>query len=175
VPNNEHRAQIQQFINNSKQFYNMETQTPTVKTPLTKEEMINQLWEQYLVKKAEVEKALKPTYLTGGSFRFGEGTVSGGIDITTARDERKLVEIGAFLTERSNSYQAVAERLGCKVSFTWLGFTEDEWFTDLKTRVDSLQISKRRAELAEFETRLNKVMPQEMRDAKELESLAKML
>ena len=150
-------------------------ETTTAKAPLTKEEMINQLWEQYLVKKAEVEKANKPTYITSGQFRYSENSATGGMDITTVRDERKLVEAGAFLEGRTALYKSVADRLGCKVEFTWLGFTEEEWFTDLQTRVNTLQVAKRRAELQEFETRLNKVMPQEMRDQKELEFLAKML
>lgn len=152
----------------------METKT---KAPvaLTKEQMINQLWAQYEAKKAEVAKANKPSYVTSGQFRYSEGSLANAVDITTVRDERKLVEIGSFLEGRTASYQGVAEKLGCKVEFSWLGFTEEEWFTDLQTRVNSLQIAKRRTELQEFEARLNKVMPQDMRDAKELESLASML
>jgi len=142
---------------------------------LTKEQMINQLWEQYETKKVEVAKANKPSYVTSGEFRYSEGSLANAINITTVRDERKLVEIGSFLEGRAAPYKAVAEKLGCKVEFTWLGFTEEEWFTDLQTRVNSLQVAKRRAELQEFEARLNKVMPQEMRDRKELESLAKMM
>jgi len=142
--------------------------------PLTKEQMIDNLFAQLTLKKAEVASATKPMFITGGLFRYSEG-MTNQTDITTVRDERKLVEIAAFLKERAKSYKESAVELGCDVAFTWLGFTQEEWFADLKTRVNVLQLSKRRSELIELETRLNKIVPQEMRDAMEMKELMKAL
>jgi len=79
------------------------------------------------------------------------------------------------LKERADKYQEAASELGVDVSFTWLGFTVEEWFTDLKTRVNVIQLAKRRSELLELETRINKLVPQDVRDAMELEALQKSL
>lgn len=143
-----------------------------LKTPLTKDQIVEQMMAKLSAKKAEVELATKPSYLTGGSFRYSEGSVSGAVDITTARDERKLVEIAAFLSERSNAYAAAAIELGCEVKFTWLGFTKEEWMTDLKTRVSVLQIAKRKAELQELEILVNKQVSPALREAWEMKAIA---
>lgn len=145
----------------------------TLSTPLTKDQIVAQMMEKLAAKKAEVELAIKPSYLTGGSFRYSEGSVSGAVDITTARDERKLVEIAAFLSERSNAYATAAIELGCEVKFTWLGFTKEEWMTDLKTRVSVLQIAKRKAELQELEALVNKQVSPALREAWEMDAIAK--
>ena len=143
------------------------------KVQLTKDQIIEQMMVKLSAKKAEVELAIKPSYLTGGSFRYSEGSISGAVDITTVRDERKLVEIAAFLSERSNAYQDAAIELGCEVKFSWLGFTKVEWMTDLKTRVSVLQIAKRKAELLELETLVNKQVSPALREAWEMATIAK--
>lgn len=144
------------------------------KTPLTKEQAIDALFVQLELKKAEVALANKPVYITGGGFRYSEG-MSSQIDITTARDERKLIEVVAFLKERAKSYDEAAVELGCDSKFTWLGFSPEEWTADCQTRVNVLQIAKKKAELAALEIRINKVVPQDIREARELVALQKEL
>jgi hypothetical protein len=140
---------------------------------LTKDQIIEQMMAKLEAKRAEVDLATKPSYLTGGSFRYSEGSISGATDITTARDERKLVEIAAFLAERSNAYATAAEELGCEVKFTWLGFTKEEWMTDLKTRVSVLQIAKRKAELQTLEALVNKQVSPDLRAKWEMAEIAR--
>ena len=137
----------------------------------TMEEVINSLFDKVAAKRAQVQLAEKPSYVTGGQFRYSQDSPGGTIDISTVREERKLVEIGAFLIERAKAYAAAAEKLGCNVEFSWFRFTEDEWLKDLKTRVDSLQVNKLRVELDAMENKLNAIMPEDMRKAKELEAL----
>lgn len=145
---------------------------------LTKEELklqvIEQLLNQLELKKAEVAKAIKPFYLTGGIFPYSEG-LSNHVDIALVREERKLTEILAFLKGREKDYVEAAGELGTDPSFKWRGFTTAEWKDDVQTRVNALQIVKKRAELAELEIRVNKHVPQEYRDAKDFEDLQKQL
>lgn len=145
---------------------------------LTKEELmeqlIDQLYEAVAKKEAAIEQAVKPNYLTGGGFRYTAG-MSGQLDITTERDERKLVEVVAFLKERSKSYAEAAEELGCTVKFTWLNFTPDEWKADVQTRVNVLQIAKNKLEVAALRLRIDEVVPKNVRDARELAALKKAL
>ena len=145
-----------------------------VKTPLTKEQIIDALFAQLELKKAEVALANKPVYITGGSFRYSEG-ISNQLDITTAREERKLIEVVGFLKERSRSYAEAAAELGCDAKFTWLGFSPEEWQADCQTRINVLQIAKKKSELAALEIRVNKVIPQDIRDARELAALQREL
>ena len=140
----------------------------------TIDQRVQALFDQLATKKEVVAKAEKPVYVTGGQFRFSED-VSRSIDITTVRDERKLVEILTFLKERSSKYAEASADLGCEVKFTWLGFTVEEWTADLKTRVNILQISKRKAELVELEARLNAIVSPELRRQMELAALEKAL
>jgi len=146
----------------------------TEKTPLTKEQAIDALFTQLELKKAEVALGKKPVYFIGAPFRYTEG-VSNQIDISVARDERKLIEIVGFLKERARSYDEAAAELGCESKFTWLGFSVDEWKADCQMRVNVLQIDKKVKELAALEIRINKVVPQDIRDARELAALQKEL
>ena len=139
-------------------------------TTLTRDERVLALFEKLQAKKAEVANAERPVYVTGGQFRYSE-SVGTSVDIMTARDERKLVEILVFLKDRSERYPAACEELGVIAEFKWLGFTYDEWKQDLKTRISVLQIAKRKAELKELEARVNAVMTPELRAELELKAL----
>lgn len=137
----------------------------------TFEQTINLLFEKVYAKRAEVQLAERPSYVTGGQFRYSQDSPGGSIDISICRDERKLVEIASFLLGKSQNYPEAAEKLGVKTVFTWFQFSVDEWMKDLKTRVNSLQVTKLKAELDSMESQLNDLMPEEMRKAKELEKL----
>lgn len=141
---------------------------------LTHDEKVQLLFDKLQAKKAEVENAMKPQYVTGGQFRYSE-SMSAPIDIVTVRDERKLVEILTFLKERSEKYASASEELGVEANFTWLGFTVEEWTIDLKTRVSILQLAKRKAELKELEERVNAIVSPELRRKMEVEALEKLL
>lgn len=141
---------------------------------LTHEERVKALFAKLQEKKAEVANAERPTYITGGQFRYSE-SIGNSIDVCTERYERKLVEILTFLKERSAKYVEAAEELGVDTKFTWLGFTVEEWSKDLKTRVSVLQIAKRKAELVELEKRVNAVVSPELRMKMETEALEAIL
>lgn len=141
---------------------------------LTHDEKVQLLFEKLQAKKAEVANAMKPHYITGGQFRYSE-SIGNSIDIVTVRDERKLVEILTFLKERSEKYDSAAKELGVIAEFTWLGFSVDEWTTDLKTRVSVLQLAKRKAELKELEERVNAIVSPELRRKMEVDALEKLL
>lgn len=146
----------------------------TKATELSNDQKVQLLFNKLKEKQAEIASAERPTFITGGQFRYSE-SVGGSIDIITVRDERKLVEILTFLKERSEKYGEAAGELGVATSFTWLGFTVEEWLKDLKTRVNILQLAKRKAELVELEKRVNAVVSPELRTKMELEALSELL
>lgn len=150
-------------------------ETLETKVELTEDQKVLQMLAKLAKAKEAVERAEKPCYLTGGLFKYSEASASGTVDITTVRDERKLVEIAAFLREREVNYEPAAKELGCDVQFTWLGFKRSEWMADLQTRVNILQIAKKRAELRDLEELVNTlVSPELMRSMKMAEAAEKL-
>ena len=137
---------------------------------LSRDEVIKNLLDKLLIQKAEVSKAERPVYITGGQFRYSE-SIGNTIDIMTVRDSRKLVEILAFLKDREKSFNEAKEELGVNVDFTWLGVSVEDWTRDLKTRLSVLNITAKRKELADLEERLNRVVPAELRTQMEVEAV----
>ena len=142
----------------------METKNPS------RDEVIKNLLDKLLIQKAEVSKAERPVYITGGQFRYSE-SIGNTIDIMTVRDSRKLVEILAFLKDREKSFNDAKEELGVNVDFTWLGVSVEDWTRDLKTRLSVLNITATRKKLAYLEERLNKLVSPEMRTQMEIEAI----
>jgi hypothetical protein len=126
------------------------------------------------VKKEEIKKAEKPNWVTNCSFRYTEDRAD-GFNIQTITDTDKLVHALAFLKARAASYDEAAAELGVKSSFTWLGFTLEDWTSDFKTRVDKVNITKKKKELELLEERLDKLISPELKAQMELEEISKML
>lgn len=143
-----------------------------VKVPeLTQDELVAKLMATLKAKQAEVAAADKPQYVTGGQFRYSEQQ-SQVIDLLTIRNVPELTKIAAFLKSKAYFHTDGALVTGDKTSFTWLGFTLDEWNKDLATRAAVLQIVERKKELAALETRVNAIISPEMRMKMELAALS---
>ena len=67
------------------------------------------------------------------------------------------------------------DELKIKSKIYYLGFQVNEWFTDIKTRLDKIQISEKKKNLSKLESRLNLLISKEMRDNIELEKIKKEL
>lgn len=147
--------------------------TETTKVELTFDQRVEALFAKLQAKKAEVASAERPQWITNGQFRYSE--VGSVIDIITERNEHKLISILGFIRERAASFKVGAEEVNSELTFTWLGFTADEWASDIKTRLSILQITKKRTELAELEKRVNAVMTPELRREMEMKALEAVL
>jgi hypothetical protein len=150
-------------------------ETLETKIELTEDQKVLQMIAKLATAKEAVERAEKPCYLTGGIFKYSEVSPAGPIDITIIKDERKLVEIAAFLREREANFAPAAKELGCNVNFTWFGFTRENWMADLQTRVNIIQIAQKRKELRDLEELVNTlVSPELMRKMKMAEAAEKL-
>ena len=114
----------------------MSTETKTVE--LTQDELVAKLLATLKAKQAEVANAEKPTYVTGGQFRF---TIANAQvhDITTTRTVSELTRMAGHVIEEERKYALGAVVTNDKSPFTWLGFTVEEWKKDLATRATVLQ------------------------------------
>lgn len=144
----------------------------TETTPaLTADDRVKALFAKLQAKKAEVTGAERPVYITGGQFRYSTNSPSGTIDITVERNILKLKEIWMFLKERSSHNDAANTFFTLNEPFTWQNFTVEEWENDLKTRANFIQLKERKAELAELEARINKVVSPELRRQMEMDAI----
>lgn len=145
----------------------METNAKAV---VTADDRVLALFDLVNTRRAEISRTERPVYITGGQFRYSE-SMGQAVDIITVKDIRKLKEIYMFLTERSSHNEVANKFFGIESDFTWLGFTIEEWFADLKTRGNILKVGKLKAELDVLETRLDKVLTPELRRKMELDAL----
>jgi hypothetical protein len=126
--------------------------------------------------KAAIEKAEKPDWKTNASFTYVEGS-SQITNIKTVSNVRELIQMGAFLIERERSFQAAAIRL--KVAdpptFTWGGFSLEDWLSDFKARIAKIQIQVKKDKLEKLESRANAIISPELRRQLELEAIQKEL
>ena len=136
--------------------------------------IIRQLFEKLNSKKVEIQKAERPKWNTNLSFRFDEDKAD-HVNIAVITDVKKLVELAAFLIGKENNWKAANTALGLKEPFKWLNRTPKEWFEDFRTRIDQIQISKKKEEFAALEAKLNMLVSPEERRRIEIEEIQKAL
>lgn len=141
----------------------------------TSDELAQELFNKVQIRKAELENAEKLNWQTSGLFGFNADTANGRFQIQTMTDTRKITDILTFLLERARSYNEATAILGLNLNFSWLGYTLEEWTTDLKTRVTILQKETKRKELQAMETKLNNLISPELKAKLELAELEKAL
>lgn len=131
---------------------------------------VQALFETVQKKKADIAKAEKPNWETSCTFhRDPNSSASQNIQIITKVDD--LVDIIAFLLEKQHFYQEANKVLGTKVKFLWQGFTVAQWISDIKTRINKVDISKKRKELETLESRLNAILSPEARRKMEIDAI----
>lgn len=138
--------------------------------------VVLQLLAKVEEKKKQIGSAERPSWITNCSFGFDPNNSNARINIQVVRDLEALVEIHAFLTSKYGHYQASLKELGIaekEAPFKWLGFTFEQWVSDIQTRINGLRIKSKRDELAKLEERVNALVSPEQRRKIELEKLMK--
>lgn len=126
-------------------------------------------------KKQQIGNAERPSWITNCSFGFDPNT-NARINIQVVRDLEQLVDIHAFLSTKYESFQASLKDLKLtekEVPFKYLGFTFEQWVSDIETRINGLRIKAKKDELTALEARVNALVSPEQRRAIELEKLVK--
>ena len=143
-------------------------------TAESKDKIVKELLKIVKDKKEAIAKAEKPTWETNCTFSPTGGTAD-RVNLNVETDLNVLIGILGFLINKKNSFFAAAEMLGLKIEFKHQGFSFDAWAADIKTRVNKVEIAKKRAEVEEIESRLNKLISKEERELIELEALSSMV
>lgn len=139
-----------------------------------RDEQIQELFKVVQTKKTEIAKAEKPSWLTNCVFRYDkESSTSINLQVTSNIDE--LVSIVGFLVEKKRGIEAADDILGKTTIFKWLSFTFDEWVTDIKTRINKIEISKKKKELEQYESALDRLISPQLKEQMEIDDIASKL
>lgn len=134
------------------------------------DQMVLELLEKVEAKKKQIGAAERPQWITTCSFRYDSNSNS-AVNIQTIREVADLVEIHAFLSNKKQAFEKSAKLLNVNVSCKHLGFSIEDWESDIKTRINGLQIKAKRDELAVLEERVNALVSHEQRRQIELKKL----
>tara|TARA_R110000772_G_scaffold17946_3_gene49994 strand:+ start:143673 stop:144110 length:438 start_codon:yes stop_codon:yes gene_type:complete len=141
----------------------------------TNDKVVQELFKVVQKKKEEISSAERPNWVTNCAFRYDLSS-SKSVNINTIGDVNVIVEAMAQLLQRQGSHAEAMKQLNVKATpFTWFGYSVEDWKTDFKTRINKIQISSKKTELATLESRLNKLISPELRTQLELEDIAKQL
>jgi hypothetical protein len=133
-----------------------------------KDEVVQKLISIVQEKKAEIEKINKPTWETNCVFII-DGKTS---NIRTISNVDKAVELFSYVVSANKIHNEASQMLNVESTFRFSGFTMEQWLNDFKNVTGMLTLNKMKAELAEDEARLDKLVSKEKRE--ELELLALM-
>lgn len=134
--------------------------------------IIRDLYYTVQRKKAEVESlSNKPNWVTNCAFKY-DSTSSEVINIQTVNKIDTLIHIVGWLSYQEEMYNKGIKLLNLpEKPFLFLGYTVDQWITDITTRVDRLSIVDKKKELNELDTRLKKILPPDFERQLELEAI----
>ena len=138
------------------------------------DELVQELFNVVQAKKAEIAKAEKPSWETNCAFRYNKDS-SASTNLQVCADVDELVHILAFLCDKRRGFDEAQKITGTSIKFKWLGFSFDDWATDVKTRIDKIQITNKKKELELLEGRLDKLVSPELKRKLELAEISKML
>ena len=120
--------------------------------------------------KAEIAQLEKPNWITNCSFDYKNG--KSPINLHVESDVATLVLIAGFLINRDKYYREANVLLGVDAPpFKYDGFSVKEWTSDIKTRINKIQITTKRQRLETLESRLNAIISPELRTQLELEAI----
>jgi hypothetical protein len=139
------------------------------------DQLIKNLMEKASKKEAEIGKIQNYSNQTNLSFPLERGTSKGSINLNVIHNVEALVEAATILIKESESSKKAAELLGVTYEFSWGGFTEKEWLEDIRNRIDTINLRKKKAELKEIKDVLNSLLSPEAKKMKQLEEIAKRL
>ena len=114
-------------------------------------------------KEKGIAETERPRWLTNCSFGFDPSNTS-RINIQIA-ETYQLVDIHAQLSARKDSFMCSAVELGVRnVAFKHLGYSFEEWESDIKTRLKQLSARERQLEITTLRNRVNAlVTPEQLR------------
>jgi len=121
-------------------------------------------------KKAQIKKLVKPSYNTNNSFAYFEDGYRVNLLVI---DKLKLLKILAWLTTEYSVFTTLCSDMGIKCDYKHMGFKFSDWESDVKTRINIIDIKALKADLKKKEEQLEELLSPEQIRALKIERLAK--
>jgi len=137
------------------------------------DERVLELFNTVRNRQREIKETEKAHWVTNCTIGKNPDNLSQRINIQTVSDADVLVDLYAFLLQSKGHWDAAANALNVTSTFKWMGFTNEQWLADFKTRMGQIALNKKKKELVTLETRLNGLITPEQRRALELEEIEK--
>lgn len=135
------------------------------------DERIAALQEKVAQKKKALKSTEKPNWQTNCMFKWPSNETT---NLHTA-DENQIATIYAYLLRRQESFKQALAELELKLEANHNGYPIVAWLEDLKTRLNIVQLSKNKKDLAALEAKLEELMSPEAKRAKALSEIEELL
>ena len=136
---------------------------------------IQELFKKVELKKKEIKNIESSNWKTNCSFTFNPGSAD-RLNIHVISDAESLISILAFLLEKESFYSKAMEELGISGSkFTWQTYSVEEWKQDVQSRLNKINISKKKKQLSELEEKLNGLVSPEVKRQLEVAAIEALL
>lgn len=134
-------------------------------------ELLSKIQQQ----KAEIAEVEKPAYKTNNSLPLTQFGKADGINLHTLNTVGPLIQLAGGMLQKADSYAAAVDKLGIEnpPPFMWAGFSLNDWLHDLRLHISRIRIKETRAQLEQYETRLNAIVSPELRRELELKAISK--
>lgn len=118
----------------------------------------------------------KAERITNGIFKFQDEDAD-FFNLNTVKDPQVLVNALATILTRKSAADDAAKLLGVKMksSFTWGGFTVEDWTKDFKNRIATLQYEERKAQLDATKKKLKDLRSEDLKTGDALDELEKLI
>jgi len=122
-------------------------------------------------KDSAITKASRKVLVTNGIFRYKDAS-NNYVNINTLTKEM-VIEVLAFLIEKMEFYDKACDELGLVKSFIWDGYSYNDWFEDLKNRVEYLKYEEKKKKVKKTKDKLLGLVSTEGKTAMELDAIKK--
>jgi hypothetical protein len=135
-----------------------------------KDKQIVELQKIIQLKKDEISKIESPNWETNCVFKHEN--ISLNLHVISEKD---LIWLAGFILSHKEFHDKANTALGTTLEFKHQGYTCEQWISDIKKRVNKLQVSSKKKDLDVLETRLEKLLSPELREQKELDEITNIL
>jgi hypothetical protein len=123
-------------------------------------------------KKKAIKSAERPQWKTNLSFKW-QGNETTNLQVVS--DLEELVRMLAHIQGKKDTFDKAMSLVGLKLTYKYNGFSYEDWFSDIMTRINMVQITKTKKELALLEEKLMELQSPELKKTRALAEIEALL
>lgn len=134
------------------------------------DDTIKELFAKVQEKKSKIKNIGVKKWITNGVIECPHKTFN-----LNVIDLKTTLSLTAFLIGEKNNMESACQMLGVKFDNCYYGFKFEDWFEDLKHRMDFLTVNDEKKSLEKLEKKLDSLVSPEMKRAMEITAIEKLL